>query len=86
MKVEGSVLGTPSVKANELLTFDYFLDSQKILRKYLTRFTAPMFEEQAEKRRKLLKESDGKANDFDSAFETAIRESTHLHETCEKVA
>jgi len=45
-----------------------------------------MFEAQAEKRRALLKAAEGQANDFDSAFEKAVRESTHLNECCEKVA
>jgi len=80
------ILGGAAVKANNTLTFDYYLDSQKILKKYLTRFTEPMFLEMAEKRRALLKESSEQADSYDSAFEKAVNEATHINDFCEQIA
>lgn len=83
---EADELGKPAIKADQTLTFDYYLDSQKIIRKYLTRFMEPMIVEQATKRRALLKTHEGAENDYNNAFEKAVAESTHLNESCEHFA
>lgn len=52
---EAKVLGKPQIKKDETLTFDFFLESNVIVTKYLTRFSKDELQHRAEERRILAK-------------------------------
>lgn len=56
MLAEASLIGKPQIKADETMTFDYFLESQKIIHRYVTEFMAEGKNKRREARLALLGE------------------------------
>lgn len=54
---EGKALGKPEIKSDGTMTFDYFLESSKIIFKYTLEQTKDGLAEMAAKRREAIKES-----------------------------
>ena len=59
---EAKTIGEPQIKKDGCMTFDYFLETSKIVFKYHQEMTKEGFEESIIKRRELLKE--GKTEEF----------------------
>jgi len=84
MKVAAHRLGAPALKADNTMTFQFYLDTQIIVQQYLTVFMEAKLEEFGNARRELKKTHD--PTEYDSAFDKSLKDSAQYEDTCRQMA
>jgi len=80
MKMAAQRLGEPEVKADNTMTFQFYLDTQIIVQQYLTIFMEDKLEEFGKARRELKKTHD--PTEYDSAFDKSIKDTAQYEDVC----
>ena len=78
MKNECSALGKPDLKADGTMSFDYFLDSQKVILRYVHEHSKEELRKKAVARREIMSSDEG----YETAFAKAVTECSNYEAGC----
>jgi hypothetical protein len=85
MKVDCSFLGEPQLKSDGTMTFEYFLDSQKIILRYVHQHTKEELQKRSDARREIMK-NESQSDGYETKFAKAVTECSNFEAGCLQVA